>query len=122
MDWTTGAALIVVEIGALAGALWAMMRVVKGVRSDIAGRVEEAVTLRRDIDEIGRRLDDMAKRSASDHEAIRGALSDAADSRREVHREISEIERRLVDLRGDVRVIRARIDAHGVNGGGRHAA
>ena len=117
MDWTTGAALIVVEIGALAGAIWAMMRVVKGVRSDIANRVEEAVTLRRDIDELGRRLGEMAARSKEDHAAIREELHEARDGRKSLHLRLDDMTTQMSDIKTEVKVVRARIDAHGVNGG-----
>ena len=120
-SWIPLLIAMTVEVGALGGAIFAIRRLVVGVRSDIAQRVAESVTLRRDVDETRAEVRSMGKRSRSEHAAIRELLDEAAQARKSLHVEVASLDRALVDLRGDVRVVRARLDAAGVNGGGRRS-
>ena len=109
---------LVIQVGALAGAVWTIMRAISSVRSSVRADAEADVHGARDVREnrqateaLGRQLDVMKDSLAAHH-------AESSEGRRQVYERLTAIERQMAVMDGDVRVLTARINAHGINGGG----
>ena len=109
---------LVIQVGALAGAVWTIMRAISTVRSSVRETAEADVHGARDVREnrqateaLSRQLDVMRDSLAAHH-------AESAEGRRQVFERLTAIEKSMAVMDGDVRVLTARINAHGINGHG----
>ena len=95
------------------------MRSISAVRSSVRESAEADVHGARDVREnrqaveaLGAQLDVMRDSLAAHHES-------SSEGRRQVYERLTAIEKQMAVMDGDVRVLTARINAHGINGHGK---
>ena len=107
---------LVIQVGALAGAVWTIMRSISAVRSSVRESAEAEVHGARDARENRQAVEALSGQLDVMRESLVAHHAESAEGRRQVYERLTAIEKSMAVMDGDVRVLTARINAHGING------